>query len=297
MVGHPVSGFIDNVHGRGLGAHLSHRLFKTHLRANLEALPFSPHGGSPMKVDLSFLRGFEEPIVLIPTQTYDKRGLHVVLLVLVLRSILVPVVGVLRFLLAIGAATLAGALWAGIAGFLKATVGAHEVIATIMLPLTLVTGIFGMNVAVPGEGASGPFWAIIAVLVVLGVAIFSTTVLVLNTLRRRLPSNRFVRGVQFAIAGAAIGVTLSLGLSILRITFADVEANRRLGDYYSFTLRFLFAFGVAFLFPVFLFAAAAAGVISSQQLARGRRWAVLIIVIGAAVITPSGEAFSLMVLP
>jgi general nucleoside transport system permease protein len=36
-------------------------------------------------------------------------------------------------LLAIGAATLAGAIWAGIAGFLKATVGAHEVISTIML--------------------------------------------------------------------------------------------------------------------------------------------------------------------
>ena len=40
---------------------------------------------------------------------------------------------VLHILLAIGAATLAGALWAGIAGFLKATVGAHEVISTIML--------------------------------------------------------------------------------------------------------------------------------------------------------------------
>jgi len=36
-------------------------------------------------------------------------------------------------LLAVGAATLAGAAWAGIAGFLKATVGAHEVITTIML--------------------------------------------------------------------------------------------------------------------------------------------------------------------
>jgi hypothetical protein len=61
-------------------------------------------------------------------------------------------------------------------------------------------------------------------IVVLGVAIFSTTVLVLNTVRRRLPPNRFVRGVQFAVAGAAIGVTLSLGLSVLRIAFADVEA-------------------------------------------------------------------------
>ena len=38
-----------------------------------------------------------------------------------------------HILLAIGAATLGGAVWAGIAGFLKATVGAHEVISTIML--------------------------------------------------------------------------------------------------------------------------------------------------------------------
>jgi general nucleoside transport system permease protein len=38
-----------------------------------------------------------------------------------------------HILLAVGAATLAGAAWAGIAGVLKATVGAHEVISTIML--------------------------------------------------------------------------------------------------------------------------------------------------------------------
>lgn len=60
--------------------------------------------------------------------------------------------------------------------------------------------------------------------VVVAIAIFSVTVLVLNTLRRRLPANRFVRGVQFGIAGAAIGVTLSLGVSVLRVAFADVEA-------------------------------------------------------------------------
>ena len=39
----------------------------------------------------------------------------------------------LHLLLALGAAMLAGAFWAAIAGFLKATVGAHEVITTIML--------------------------------------------------------------------------------------------------------------------------------------------------------------------
>jgi ABC-type uncharacterized transport system permease subunit len=39
----------------------------------------------------------------------------------------------LHIVLAVVAAALAGGLWAGIAGFLKATVGAHEVITTIML--------------------------------------------------------------------------------------------------------------------------------------------------------------------
>jgi simple sugar transport system permease protein len=38
-----------------------------------------------------------------------------------------------HILIGIGAAALAGAIWAGIAGFLKATTGAHEVITTIML--------------------------------------------------------------------------------------------------------------------------------------------------------------------
>jgi hypothetical protein len=61
-------------------------------------------------------------------------------------------------------------------------------------------------------------------LVVTALAVFSASVLVFNTLRRRLPANRFVRGVQFAVTGATIGVTLSLGVSILRIAFAEVDA-------------------------------------------------------------------------
>jgi ABC-type uncharacterized transport system permease subunit len=43
-----------------------------------------------------------------------------------------------HMVLAMGAGALAGALWAGIAGILKATVGAHEVISTIMLNWTAV---------------------------------------------------------------------------------------------------------------------------------------------------------------
>lgn len=103
--------------------------------------------------------------------------------------------------------------------------------------------------------------------------------------------------VLLFVGGVVFGYwILPRGLEFLLNIIPDVETDLRLGDYYSFTLRFLLAFGLAFLYPVFLFAAAAAGVIGSEQLARGRRWAVLIIVIAAALITPSGDAFTLLVL-
>ncbi len=100
----------------------------------------------------------------------------------------------------------------------------------------------------------------------------------------------FVGGVLFGYW------TLPRGLEFLLGVLPDVENNLRLGSYYSFTLRYMLAFGLAFLYPVFLFAAAAAGIVSSEQLGRWRRWAILVIVVAAALITPSGDAFTLFVL-
>ncbi|MEX1124416.1 MAG: twin-arginine translocase subunit TatC [Acidimicrobiia bacterium] len=100
----------------------------------------------------------------------------------------------------------------------------------------------------------------------------------------------FVGGVLFGYW------TLPRGLKFLLNIFTDVTNDLRIGSYYSFVLRYLAAFGLAFLYPVFLFAAAAAEVVTPAQLARGRRWAILIIVIAAALITPSGDAFTLIVL-
>ena len=44
------------------------------------------------------------------------------------------------------------------------------VISTTMLPLFVITGIFGMNVLFPGEGTSEAFWAIVGVLIAALVA-------------------------------------------------------------------------------------------------------------------------------
>jgi len=78
--------------------------------------------------------------------------------------------------------------------------------------------------------------------------------------------------------------------------FLDVEYKPAIGEYVSFALRFLLVFGLTFEFPVFLFAGAAAGFISSQRLRESRRWALLIIVIVAAAATPTGDAFTLFLL-
>ena len=67
-------------------------------------------------------------------------------------------------------------------------------------------------------------------------------------------------------------------------------------DYFGLTLRFLLVFGAAFEFPVFLFAGAAVGLVTSKQLRKGRRWAVLIIVIVGAVVTPTGDPLTLTAL-
>lgn len=103
--------------------------------------------------------------------------------------------------------------------------------------------------------------------------------------------------VVLFVGGVAFGYwSLPRGLEFLLDIFPGVETDLQIGQYYSFTLRFLLAFGLAFLYPVFLFAAAAAHVITAEQLARGRRWAIVLIVIGAALITPSGDAFTLLIL-
>lgn len=69
------------------------------------------------------------------------------------------------------------------------------------------------------------------------------------------------------------------------------------GDYYlSFAMRFLLVFGLAFEFPVFLYATAAVGVVGWRKLAAGRQWALVAILVVGAVATPSGDPLTLLLL-
>jgi sec-independent protein translocase protein TatC len=103
--------------------------------------------------------------------------------------------------------------------------------------------------------------------------------------------------VALFLAGVVFGYwTLPKAFQFFLGIFDDVPSQFRLGEYFSFVIRYLLAFGVSFMYPVFLFGASAAGLIGSKQLAKGRRWAVLIIVIVAAAITPTGDVLTLTLL-
>lgn len=104
--------------------------------------------------------------------------------------------------------------------------------------------------------------------------------------------------VLLFLAGLFVGyLSLGRGLAFL-IEFGGDDLTPVIGgnDYLSFAMRFLLVFALSFEFPVFLYSAAMIGVLGWQKLAAGRRWAVLLIVIVGAVITPSGDPLTLLLL-
>jgi sec-independent protein translocase protein TatC len=64
------------------------------------------------------------------------------------------------------------------------------------------------------------------------------------------------------------------------------EALPAIGDYLSLVMQFVLAFGIAFLLPVLLMLLERAGLVTRAQLTRGRRYAILVAFIVAAVATP-----------
>ena len=64
------------------------------------------------------------------------------------------------------------------------------------------------------------------------------------------------------------------------------EALPGVGNYLSFVTRFLFGFGVAFLLPILLMILERAGLVTREQLAKGRRYAIVGAFAVAAVLTP-----------
>lgn len=66
----------------------------------------------------------------------------------------------------------------------------------------------------------------------------------------------------------------------------EQEALPSIGEYLSLVMHFILAFGIAFLLPVALMLLERAGLVTRDQLSRGRRYAILVAFVIAAVATP-----------
>lgn len=74
------------------------------------------------------------------------------------------------------------------------------------------------------------------------------------------------------------------------------EALPGVGNYLSFTMRFLFGFGVAFLMPVLLMVLERAGIVTREQLVKSRRYAIVAAAAVSAVLTPPDVVSMLLML-
>ncbi|MDE0117760.1 MAG: twin-arginine translocase subunit TatC [bacterium] len=109
----------------------------------------------------------------------------------------------------------------------------------------------------------------------------------------------------FTVAGALL-FALGAGLAYWSIPRAlnflasiggeDLVTGFSPAKYLSFVVKMMAAFGIGFEFPILLVFLQLAGIVHYRQLIRGRRFAIVGIVALVAVITPSGDPFTLMVL-
>ena len=99
----------------------------------------------------------------------------------------------------------------------------------------------------------------------------------------------FALGAFFAFYTLPRGLRFLLGFGGHNIVVLP-EASK----YISFVLLLTLAFGLSFEFPLVLIFLASVGIVSSRKLREWRRFAILFIVIFAAVITPSQDPFTLL---
>jgi sec-independent protein translocase protein TatC len=78
-----------------------------------------------------------------------------------------------------------------------------------------------------------------------------------------------------------------------------LQAMLSFKDYLSLFVTFLLGFGISFELPIFMFFLAKLGIVNAAMLSKQRRYAILIIFIIAAILTPSPDALSqiLMAIP
>lgn len=93
----------------------------------------------------------------------------------------------------------------------------------------------------------------------------------------------------FFVAGGVFGyfVVFPFGFDFFAsFASSEIAFTPKLNEYLSFCLKLLFAFGVVFELPLFIFFLARLGVVTSKGLRKKRKYAILLAFVTSAVLTP-----------
>jgi sec-independent protein translocase protein TatC len=107
-------------------------------------------------------------------------------------------------------------------------------------------------------------------------------------------------GVVFFVLGASFCYFLAapptFKFLLSEYSSEYVRAFPTIGEALSFLMIFILAFGIVFEFPLIVFILARLGIVSAEMLRRKRKFAILINTILAAVISPSPDVLSMMLM-
>lgn len=116
---------------------------------------------------------------------------------------------------------------------------------------------------------------------------------------RRKVRNAFLFASVLFYLGVTVGYTLIFPLMLN--FFSDYQVSSAvpntfsLSSYISLLTSMVLTFGIVFEFPTIVALLSSLGILTKQTMVKFRRHAILVVVILAAVITPSGDPFSLAV--
>lgn len=98
--------------------------------------------------------------------------------------------------------------------------------------------------------------------------------------------------------GVAIGFAIIPYALVFLLGFAreGVEPLLTIDEYIGFVTTLMLVFGLMLQFPIVLIVLSRLGIVTPAWLASRRRWVILLIAIVAAVATPGGDPFSMVVL-
>ncbi len=118
----------------------------------------------------------------------------------------------------------------------------------------------------------------------------------LNRKERRYTLGFVFTAVPMFLIGASLGWLL-LPHAVLVLTEFVPHGSTNLADaqlYLSFVLRLMIAFGLAFVLPVLMVILNLAGIVRASTWAKGWRWAIVIAFAFAAVMTPTPDAWTMI---